>query len=75
MANIAQIQLPSGDIFDIKDGRIPIATTSDEGKIIAVDSSGDYIITDPQTSTANAYVTNTTLFINTSVQNGDGVSY
>ena len=74
MADVSKIKLPNGTTYNIKDGRIPGVTGTDEGKIIAVNSSGDYVVTEAPGS-ANAYVTNTTLFIATSVTNGDEVSY
>lgn len=44
MANIFDIQLPDGTKYNFADARIPVATSSDENKIITVDSSGNYIL-------------------------------
>ena len=74
MADISKVKLPNGTTYNIKDTRLPGVTSTDEGKIIAVDSTGNYTVTEAPGS-ASAYVTNTTLVINTSVTNGDGVSY
>ena len=74
MADVSKIKLPNGTTYNIKDGRLPSATSTDEGKIVAVSSTGDYTVTEAP-GNASAYVTDTTLVINTSVTNGDGVSY
>lgn len=74
MADISKIKLPNGTTYDIKDLRLPGATSVDEGKIIAVNSSGNYVVAEAPGS-ANAYVTSTTLYITTGISNGDGVSY
>ena len=45
MADISKIQLPSGSTYNLKDGRIPSATSSDNGKVVMVDSLGNLTIT------------------------------
>lgn len=73
MADVSKIKLPDGTIVNIKDGRLPITTSTDNGKIVAIDSSGKYTIIQPiQTA---AYVSETTLYINTNITDGDGVDY
>ena len=44
MADISKIQLPNGTSYDIKDKRIPSASSSDEGKVVMVNSSGQLVI-------------------------------
>lgn len=44
MADISKIQLPSGNTYTLKDGRIPSATSSDNGKVVMVNSSGNLTI-------------------------------
>lgn len=44
MADISKIQLPSGSTYNLKDGRIPSATSSDNGKVVMVNSSGNLTI-------------------------------
>ena len=70
MADVSKIKLPNGTTYNIKDERLPSATSIDEGKIVAVNSTGSYVVTEAP-GNANAYVTDTTLVINTSVTNGD----
>lgn len=45
MADVSKIQLPNGTSVNIKDARIPSATSSDEGKVVMVNSSGQLVIT------------------------------
>lgn len=75
MADISKIKLPNGTTYNIKDNRLPGATSSDENKVVTVDGSGNYIVAEPQLDGTSAYVTNTTLYIATGIQNGDGVGY
>ena len=44
MADVSKIQLPNGTSVNIKDARIPSATSSDEGKVVMVNSSGQLVI-------------------------------
>ena len=75
MADISQIKLPNNTTYNVKDKRLPSATSSDANKVVTVDSSGDYNLEDPQMSEADAYVDGTILYIVTGIQNGDGVEY
>lgn len=45
MADISKIKLPSGNTYTLKDGRIPSVTSSDSGKVVMVDSSGNLTVT------------------------------
>ena len=74
MADVSKIKLPNGTTYNIKDTRLPSATSTDVNKVVTVNSDGDYIVAETSGG-ASAYVTNTTLVINTSVTNGDEVSY
>ena len=75
MADISKIKLPNGTTYNIKDGRLPSATSSDENKVVTVSSTGSYVVAAPQIEGTSAYVTNTTLYITTGINNGDEVSY
>ncbi len=75
MADVSKIKLPDGTTYDVKDARLPSAASSDENKVVSVDSSGDYVLTEPQMDGTAAYVSSTTLYIVTGISNGDGVSY
>lgn len=75
MADVSSIKLPNGTTYNIKDKRLPSATSSDENKVVTVDGSGNYIVAEPQLDGTSAYVTNTTLYIATGIQNGDEVEY
>ena len=75
MADVSKIKLPNGTTYNIKDTRLPSATSSDENKVVTVNSSGAYVVAEPQIDATSAYVTNTTLYITTGISNGDGVSY
>lgn len=44
MADISKIQLPSGSTYTLKDGRIPSVTSSDNGKVVMVNSSGNLVV-------------------------------
>ena len=75
MADVSKIKLPDGTSYNIKDARLPSATSSDENKVVTVNSSGNYVVSEPQLDGTSAYVTNTTLYITTGISNGDGVEY
>ena len=40
MADVSSIKLPNGTTYNIKDNRLPGATSSDENKVVTVDGSG-----------------------------------
>ena len=44
MADISKIKLPDGTTRDIKDGRLPSTSSSDAGKVITVNSTGDLVV-------------------------------
>ena len=75
MADVSKIKLPNGTTYNIKDLRLPSATSSDENKVVTVNSSGNYVVAEPPMDATSAYVTNTTLYITTGISNGDGVGY
>ena len=73
MADVSKIRLPDGTVVSIKDGRLPSVTSIDEGKVVAVNSSGQYTVM--QAEGTSAYVSSTTLYIITNISDGDGVEY
>ena len=73
MADVSSIKLPNGTTYNIKDKRLPGVSTTDEGKIVTVNSSGQYTVASPDAT--SAYVTGTTLYIATTVTGGDEVGY
>ena len=42
MADISQIKLPDGTTYDISDARLPSTSSTDSGKILVVDSDGNW---------------------------------
>lgn len=75
MADVSKVKLPDGTTVNIKDLRLPTAAASDENKVVTVDSSGNYVVAEPQMDGTSAYVSSTTLYIVTGISNGDEVSY
>lgn len=75
MADVSKIKLPDGTTYIIKDKRLPIATSADENKVVTVNSSGAYVVSEPQMDGTSAYVSDRILYIATGIQNGDEVGY
>lgn len=75
MADLSKLQLPNGTTYDLKDGRLPVVTSTEQGKFLAVNGSGEYVTAVPPTEGTEAYVQNTTLYIVTGITNGDEVGY
>lgn len=44
MADVSKIQLPNGTTYTIKDLRIPTASSSDNGKVVMINSNGQFVI-------------------------------